>query len=258
MNLARLARLAILLCFACLTLSACQGRLTDSPQSRPEVPAGSLPKPALPEIQATCGGRSAAGIRGGYTWAVNGDVKQLDEVWPPPRPSGRLLVAPGEKVTFAITLPAGSPDVTARKAGLSAQLSAWDAYTADNREEAAPVYSDVCEIVEAGPAKVRLSWTVPNALATQGRGNSSVVRLLLRWGDADSSPWVSFYWNLMSLMLSTIVRSMPVIRSRGLGDSTPTPDFAWTQVYVRPSNSKSLNRVLLDTWISENTWFAMP
>jgi hypothetical protein len=178
----------------CIMVAACR-----EPQPKPEALAGLLPKPVLPELKVACGERSVQGIRTGYAWALDGNVRQLDEVWPPPHPSGNLLVAPGEEVAFTVTLPAGSPAVTAAKGAVSARLSAWDEHAADDRQEITPLYSGDCEVVEVGATKVRLSWRMTDVLAVQRSGNSFVVKLLMTWGDADSSPWVSFCWNLVAV-----------------------------------------------------------
>ena len=202
---ARLLLPIVLLCSMCLALGACRGTLDgdplaeSSPQSRPEALAGLLPKLALPELQVAYGGRSVAGIRTGYSWELDRTAKQLDEVWPPPRPSDNLLVAPGEDIAFTVTLPAGSPAVTAVKGAVSARLSAWDEHAVDDRREVAPRYSGDCELVDVGPKTVRLSWRMPDMPGLQRSGHALVVKILVKWGDADSSPWVSFYWNLVAV-----------------------------------------------------------
>ena len=203
----RLLLLVVLLFSMCLMLTACLGGLAGGPepeaetdpQPRPEALAGLLPKPALPELQVAYGGRSVAGIRTGYSWALDGTAKQLDEVWPPPHPSDNLLVVPGQDIAFTVTLPVGSPAVTASKGAVSARLSAWDEHVLDDRREVAPRYSGDCELVGVGPKTVRLSWRMPDMPGLQRSGHALVVKILVKWGDADSSPWVSFYWNLVAV-----------------------------------------------------------
>lgn len=203
----------VLLYSGCLVLGGCRfclpgdAQSADKPQAGPQIRpvalAGLLPKPVLPELQVTCG-RSVSGIRAGYTWSLDGNAKQLEEVWPPPAPSGRLLVSPGEEVTFTVTLPPGSPDaVTAGKDAATGRLDAWYEYSARDLREVAPLYSGRCEARERKNSVVRFSWRLPDELARQPSGNSFVVRFAVAWrdlpgasSDVASSPRVSFYWSL--------------------------------------------------------------
>lgn len=193
----------VLLCAMCLVLSACGGGLGGGRQaetgSMPEALAGLLPKPVLPELRVECGGRSVAGIRGGYRWTLDGDPKQLDEVWPPPAPSGNLLVSPGEEVVFTVTLPAGSPAATATDKGVSARLEVWRDSAASSERLIGPLHSTTCELRETSASSVRVSWRMPEHLAYWLYGNSFLAKLTVKWGDAEFSPWVSFYWNLVAV-----------------------------------------------------------
>lgn len=185
----------------CLALSACDGGLGGARQvktdSLPEALSGLLPKPVLPELRVECGERSVAGIRGGYRWTLDGDPKQLDEVWPPPAPSGSLLVSPGEEVVFTVTLPAGSPAATATDKGVSARLEVWGEFAAHSQHQVAPLHSTPCELRETSVSSTRISWRMPEHLAYWLYGNSFLAKLTVKWGDAEFSPWVSFYSNLV-------------------------------------------------------------
>jgi Tol biopolymer transport system component len=193
--------LAVLLCVVGLVAPACDGGLqTGGPEEdlMPNALEGLLPKPALPELTVTCGDRSVAGIRTGYSWTVDGESKGLEEVWPPPRASGKLLVTPGDSVAFTITFPQGSLGVATAKETVSARLSVWDWNAEHISEEPRPVYSGDCEVVELGPGSMSLSWAMPSMPALLQEGNSFFTRLVVKLGDSESSPWVSFVWNLVA------------------------------------------------------------
>lgn len=199
-NRGRPLLIVVFLCAMCLALSTCCGSPGGAPQAEtdllPEVLAGLLSKPVLPELRVECGERSVAGIRGGYRWTLDGDLKQLDEVWPPPTPSGRLLVSPGEEVVFTITLPAGSPAVTATDKGISARLEVWGDSAASSERLIGPLHSTTCELRGTSVSSTRVSWRMPDHLARWVRGNSFLAKLTVEWGDEGIFPWVSFYWNL--------------------------------------------------------------
>ena len=135
------------------TNSACRGSLDGDPQAetnpqpKPEALAGLLSKPVLPELQVACGERSVAGVRAGYTWTLDGNVKQLDEVWPPPGRSGSLLVSPGEDVSFVITVPPDSPAASIATESVIARLDMWDSFYAND-----PAGADLLSWAEDGRA----------------------------------------------------------------------------------------------------------
>lgn len=220
----------ILLCLVSLVLPACDGGLhTGGPEDDllPKVLEGLLPKPTLPELTVTCGERSVAGIRTGYSWILKEDSKELDEVWPPPRASGDLLVTSDDSVAFSITFPENSLGVTTAKEAVSAQLSVWDRNAEDSAEEPRPVYSCECEIVELRSGSVSLSWAMPEMMSLHRDGNSFVARLRVTWGDSDSSPWVSFVWNLVA------------VKKKDLEDVQKTVDAYFDAVWANDESALS-------------------
>lgn len=229
----------VFLCSESLAVGGCGHGLPGKAghQAKAEAFAGLLPKPELPELKVTCGERSAAGRRAAYAWALNGSVRQLDEVWAPPTPSDRLVVSPGEEVVFDVTLPAGSPKAAEDDENdASARIDVWNAFAVQDGHKMTALHSGDCQSKDRNGSIVRFSWRIPDALPGQQGDNAFVVRFTATWGvpadpgsgagsgappgstqgatsDGASSPWVSFYWNLviaeksaMDAVLSTVRR----------------------------------------------------